>query len=77
MKAKPIFTISIPSGSEDDTKMCEDISKLLHEKMKDYHTLVFVHGESDVKVEVFYEKDFNKVKFAELKKIVKDKLKSK
>jgi len=77
MKVKPIFTVSIPSGSDDDTKMCEDVSELLNEQMKDYHTLVFVHGGGGVKFEAFYEKDFNKVKFEELKKIVKDKLKGK
>ena len=43
----------------------------------DYYflTIFDANQKENIKFQVFYEKDFNKVKYEELKKIIKDKLK--
>lgn len=69
MKAKPIFTIGIPNPitREQFDKDQHGISN----KFKDYHVLVYSHNGNSVKFECFYEKDFNEVKFKELKQMVR------
>ena len=75
MKAKPIFIVIMPLGSENDLEMVRETQKRIESIMPDYHVLVFMEDREDVKFEAFYEKDFNKVKFEELKRIVTDSMK--
>ena len=72
---KPILVISLPySASIADHQ--EARNNLYKKEIKDdYHILVIVSSKEETIIEVFYEKDFNEVKFEELKEIVKNSLK--
>lgn len=69
MKVKPIVLIGIPFASKQQISELES-----HEKIKslkfDYHVLIINISDDKLKFEVFYEKDFNHVKFEELKELV-------
>lgn len=67
---KPIFLIGTPKGS--NPKDIEQIQISLERKMSDYHILVYRTNAEEMEFKVFYEKDFNKTKFDELKRMVKD-----
>lgn len=72
MAVKPIFIVKTPSYlplSEIST-MYEDISSA---SISDDYYVLFVEGDSgDFEFECFFEKDFNHVKYEELKQIIKD-----
>ena len=70
-KTKPILTIGIPEASFE---IVQRLQKQIKRQMKDYHVLVYASNGDEPKFQVFYEKDFNKVKFNELKEIVKGEL---
>ena len=68
-KPKPILIIKNPSYDHDTWKTLLGIA----DNIDDYHVIVVRSNESfDMVFECFYEKDFNEVKFEELKKIIKD-----
>jgi hypothetical protein len=69
---KPIFTVGLPkhtSGHE-----VEKIKHNLDSELTEYYILVHTHQGEEINFNCFYEKDFNEVKYEELKKIVKDRL---
>jgi hypothetical protein len=70
---KPIFTIGIPACQE--TCSLELLQKKIQKNFIDYNILVYICNGNHVKFKAFYEKDFNEVKFEELKQIVKRQLK--
>lgn len=66
--SKPIFIIKLPSSaSANDLDHLQSLSDV---KFKDYHTIVCTSNVESIEFEVFYEKDFNEVKYEELKQIV-------
>lgn len=67
--AKPIFLVGYPHEIAQSIEI--DQMKLEH-KMPDYYPLAYIHNKKDMEFKVFYEKDFDEVKFEELKQIVKD-----
>lgn len=69
--AKPIFTIGLPH--REDQEFLEELNDSLGEKFEDYHVLVYSHPGEDLKLDCFYEKDFNEVKYNELKAFIKGK----
>jgi predicted DNA-binding protein YlxM (UPF0122 family) len=76
--AKPIFIVEIPEEDVQPAKFGEEnaFSKLaesLQETFKDeyYVLVVTTKTKADVDFRVFYEKDFNDVKFEELKEVVR------
>jgi len=71
---KPIFTVGIPKpyNKEKSLEELESVQKILERKFTDYHILVYFSSNEEVIFNCFYEKDFNEVKFEELKKIVYD-----
>ena len=71
--AKPIFTIGVPNKSNKE--QIDNLYSILENKLQDYHVLIYYNYKEEVKFDCFYEKDFNKVKYEELKNIVKDRLK--
>lgn len=73
--AKPIFIVTLPGDTEQSTM--NTIQHSLQSKMTDFHVLVVVSGigAKELKFEAFFEKDFNEVKFEELKNIVKESMK--
>lgn len=68
--AKPIFLIGVPKTTA--IKNIENFQKSLEKKLEDYYTLVYLTTESEIQFKCFYEKDFDDVKFEELKQIVKE-----
>ena len=67
--AKPIFIVSIPSKNANE--YVAELTEILNKRLNDYHVLVVQYDEIDFpEFKVFYEKDFNKVKYEELKAIV-------
>ena len=72
--AKPIFTVGLPSESFRTLEDWNLLELELKNKFKDYDTLLYTHNGDEVKFDCFFEKDFNKVKYEQLKKIIKDKM---
>ena len=69
MKPKPIIVIRVP----DHVDMgIEDIREDFSSVAEDYHILIIAEERDDIDIDIFYEKDFNKVKYEELKRIIKD-----
>ena len=73
MKAKPIFIIGLPNELPEEGYT--EFEKHISEKLNDYHVLIFTHSGDEIKFECFYEKDFNKVKYEELKEIIREQIK--
>lgn len=71
--AKPIFLAGIPDIKSEE--QLSNIYKSLEQKITDYHVLVYPINTGIPIFECFYEKDFNQVKFEELKDIILNKLK--
>lgn len=73
---KPIFIIGVPYASMADI---EKISKELDISNinDDYHILVISVNHDNPFFKVFYEKDFNEIKYKELKNIVKSQIEHK
>jgi hypothetical protein len=70
--SKPIFTIGLPRHCTE-ADMAE-MRIALTNKLTDYYVLVYLSNLEEAKFEAFYEKDFNKVKYEELKQIIIDNL---
>lgn len=71
---KPIFLAGIPRKLSSPESLSE-LQKKFERDMPDYHIIVYTSDGYQIKFEVFYEKDFNEVKYKELKQIVKDSVK--
>lgn len=71
--AIPIFTVGLPNQATE--QVLNDVQSDLSGQFDDYHVLVYSHFGEDVKFDCFYEKNFNEVKYKELKAIVRSKLK--
>lgn len=69
--AKPIITIGIPD-TNPDFQDYEEIQQNLAEKLNEYHVLIHTTFKEEVQFNCFYEKDFNEVKYDELKEIIKE-----
>jgi hypothetical protein len=69
MMAKPIFIVCIPIDDGIDT---EEVLNSISEQFQDYHVLVASSEyHTEITFKCFYEKDFDEVKYDELKGIVK------
>jgi hypothetical protein len=66
--AKPIFLIALPYEAVYDI---QDIQKSLENKLTDYHLLIYTHNKNEIEFRAVYEKDFDEVKFEELKEIIR------
>lgn len=71
-KVKPIFIVGLQNSI--NASHIDEISKSIQAVITDYHVLVHTTNNDNNQFQVFYEKDFNDVKFDELKKIVSDSL---
>lgn len=69
---KPIFTVGIPDGITK--KELEEIQSQITKTLSDYYVLVYVFHKNDPEFNAYYEKDFNEVKFEELKEIIRKNL---
>tara|TARA_R110000737_G_scaffold295887_2_gene302527 strand:- start:44 stop:262 length:219 start_codon:yes stop_codon:yes gene_type:complete len=71
--AKPIFIVESPmmQTQEEFAK----IEEVLKNKLNDYHLLMVQANVDDFNFKVFYEKDFTEIKYDELRKLIKEKLK--
>jgi len=70
--AKPIFTVGISQKVSQD--IIGGMQKQLEHKMSDYHILVYKHKQDGLKFNCYYEKDFDTVKFKELKEIINNQI---
>lgn len=73
--AKPIFLIGVPVGDNDEDLRIEALEKIQEviseEIYEEYHVIVHPRFyETEFNFQVFYEKDFDEVKYEELKQIV-------
>lgn len=70
---KPILVVGLPEDAPKEAidLVGEKISSTIDEE---YHVLVYISKKIDFSFQVFYEKDFDEVKYEELKQIVKDKI---
>lgn len=73
--AKPIVLLGL--GKYTPVDSIEKIGKNLESKIgQDYYGLVYRSNcLDDLQMQVFYEKDFNEVKYEELKKIIEEAVK--
>lgn len=71
--AKPILVITIHESNQSASTIRKIVRKAVD---NEYHVIIVsVDQEQEPKFEVFYEKDFNEVKYEELKSIIINKLK--
>ncbi len=66
---KPIFTVGLPVRFASKEKL-DLAQKAFKSTMPDYHVLVYPTVEEDTQFKAFYEKDFDDIKFEELKSLV-------
>jgi hypothetical protein len=66
--AKPIFLVALPCESAQNI---QDIQKKLERQLTDYYPLIYLHNKEEIEFRAIYEKDFDEVKFEELKDIVR------
>jgi pyruvate formate-lyase activating enzyme-like uncharacterized protein len=68
--AKPIFLVGVPVDFQPQT--LQNIQQMLEDKIQDYHTLVYTKKDGDeIDFKALYEKDFDEIKFEQLKELVK------
>lgn len=72
---KPIFIVGLPLDCSD-TEL-EYVQKLLDRKLEDYYSLVYTTNDNEIQFKAFYEKDFDQIKYEELKQIVQDSINNK
>lgn len=70
---KPIFLVGIPNPENIELIAC--IQESLEEKLEQYYPLVYTTKGSEIEFKCFFEKDFDEVKFEELKEIVRNAVK--
>ena len=70
---KPIFIIGLPEAAGMDQ---EAIQNQIARKLEDYYVIIYPINDEKPEFKVFFEKDFNLVKYEELKQIVLDAVKT-
>jgi hypothetical protein len=71
--AKPIFLVELPISTNEEEVI--GIQSMLESKMTDYYSIVYRSRSSyDIDFKVFYEKDFDEIKYEELKEMVRSNL---
>lgn len=72
---KPIFIVGLPIDCSN-TEL-ERVQKLLDRKLEDYYSLVYTTNDNEIQFKAFYEKDFDEIKYEQLKQIVQDSINNK
>lgn len=67
---KPIFLVGLPQMASRE--QIEDVQKNLERKLEQYYPLVYQTNGSEMDFKCFFEKDFDEIKFEELKEIVRN-----
>jgi hypothetical protein len=70
---KPIFLVGLPQMVSFE--QIEEVQKNLEQKLEQYYPLVYMTNSGEIDFKCFFEKDFDEVKFDELKQIVRDAVK--
>ncbi len=65
--AKPIFLVAIPYEAAQNVQY---IQNKLEQQLTDYYPIIYLHNKDEIEFRAVYEKDFDEVKFEELKQIV-------
>ena len=69
---KPIFLVGVPRNMDYEQVLNAQVE--LERQLDGYYSLVYQTNQDEIKFQCFYEKDFDEVKFEELKQIVKENL---
>ena len=69
---KPIFLVGVPRNMDYEQVLKAQVE--LERQLDGYYSLVYQTNQDEIKFQCFYEKDFDEVKFEELKQIVKENL---
>ena len=72
---KPIFIIGIPDWDCNSDDVRQPIESILTKLADDYHILIYPGNNNNFEFNCFFEKDFNEIKFNELKQLILDSLK--
>lgn len=70
---KPIFLVGIPNP--ENIELIARLQENLEKKLEQYYPLVYTTKGSEMEFKCFFEKDFDEVKFEELKEIVRNAVK--
>lgn len=70
---KPIFLVGLPQMAS--IEQIEEVQKNLERKIEQYYPLVYQTNGNEIDFKCFFEKDFDEVKYEELKQIVRDAVK--
>ncbi len=70
---KPIFLVGLPQMASRE--QIEDVQKNLEQKLEQYYPLVYQTNRNEIDFKCFFEKDFDEVKYEDLKQIVRDAVK--
>jgi hypothetical protein len=73
INSKPIFIVQVPFNMPKE--VINDTSKILSERMQDYHVLVFYTSVQEIEFTAFYAKDFIEVDFNNLKEMILNQIK--
>lgn len=68
MDVKPILTVGV--GSQHTMEYIENVRKELSNTITDYYVILYRAKSDETVFNCFYEKDFNEVRYEELKKII-------
>lgn len=71
VKPKPILIVRIPQ-EQGSAENIESLQKILDLKITDYHNILVLADTKGYEFEVFYEKDFNHLKYNKLKQLIKE-----
>lgn len=78
IRPKPIFIVLIPEpnlNGFDKSQEFKALQKGLERNLQDYNVLIMTKPNGDIDFRCFYEKDFDEIKFEELKQLVLDNFK--
>ena len=67
---KPIFLVGMPKVAS--MEQIEQVKKSLESNLDGFYVLVYSTHEKEMQFKCFFEKDFDNIKFEELKQIVKE-----
>ncbi len=70
---KPIFIVILPFDNNLTSNELELMKYRVEAQINDYHVLIIQSSDTKtIDFKVFYEKDFNEVRYEELKEIIKN-----
>jgi len=66
--AKPIVLLGVPSDQPRESM--EELQENMRRKLSDYHILVYIRRDLEIKMEIFNDKDSPEITIQELKEYI-------